>query len=121
MSLSANRIPPSGQARGHASPGHALMDRLAALQKPTPGGFMLLEQVKPAALLRTEPVLRRILQLPSRPDDGIETDEFLGFFGRQADHNSITERIDRKAVVIIGHDGQLTWVAKFVNAIPDLT
>jgi hypothetical protein len=99
------------------------MHRLAAaLQKPAPGGFMLLEQVKPAALLRTEPVFRRIPQLLlSRPNDGIETDEFLGLLSRQADHHSITERIDRKAVVIIGHDGQLTCVAKFVNAITDLT
>jgi hypothetical protein len=100
------------------------MDCLAALQRPAPGGFMLLEEVKPAALLWTEPVFRRIRQLLSRLNDCIETDEFLGFLSRQADHNAITERIDRKAVVIIiiiGHDGQLTGVAKFVNAIPDLT
>jgi hypothetical protein len=98
------------------------VERLAALQKPAPGGFMLLEEVKPAALLWTEPVFRRILQPLSRLNDGIETDEFLGFLSRQANHDSIAERIDRKAIVIIiGHDGQLTCVAKFVNAIPNLT
>src|SRR4051812_4601490 len=34
MSLSANRIPPSGQARGHASLGHALVSCLESFQTP---------------------------------------------------------------------------------------
>jgi hypothetical protein len=89
------------------------MHGLAAVQKPAPGGLMLLVQVKPALLL----------QRFRLANDGIETDEFLGFLSRQSDQNPVTERVDCKAIIIIiiGHDGQLNGLAKSVNAISDLT
>jgi hypothetical protein len=88
------------------------MHGLAAVQKPAPGGLMLLVQVKPALLL----------QRFRLANGGIETDEFLGFLSRQSDQNPVTERVDCKAIIIIiGHDGQLNGLAKSVNAISDLT
>lgn len=99
------------------------MHGFTAFQKPAPGGFVLFEQLEPAAFLRTEPVVRVVVQQRSgRADDGIEANEFLGFFHRQPNQNPVTERVDRVAVIIItGHAGQLNGAVKFVNAVPDLT
>jgi hypothetical protein len=77
MSLSANRIPPSGQARGHTSPGHALIRRFPGPITP-PNAVMTarlrrLERsriARPAAVVTAG--LRRLEPGPvTRPDAGV--------------------------------------------------
>src|SRR5204862_6801366 len=80
-------------SRGSVCPS-ASMQGLIAGQKQAPSGFMLVIEVQPAALARSAPLVGQILQRGAGGDaHGIETEELLGYVGRQADESLVGGRI----------------------------